>query len=136
MNGALPPSSSETFFTSAAAACSTNLPTRVEPVKLTERTRLSCTRVCMAICGSPSTTLNTPAGKPASSASCAKANAEYGVSWAGLITTVQPAARAAAALRVIIAEGKFHGVSNAQTPTGSLTVPRCAPGMWLGMFCP
>ncbi|MNY12551.1 hypothetical protein D3C86_1456390 [compost metagenome] len=53
-----------------------------------------------------------------------------------MITTVQPAARAAAALRVIIAEGKFHGVSNAQTPTGSLTVPRCAPGMWLGMFCP
>ncbi|MNG17954.1 hypothetical protein D3C84_1019780 [compost metagenome] len=90
----------------------------------------------MAICGSPSTTLNTPAGKPASSASCARANAEYGVSWAGLITTVQPAARAAAALRVIIAEGKFHGVSNAQTPTGSLTVPRCAPGMWLGIFCP
>ena len=64
-----------------------------------------------------------------------RANAEYGVSWAGFKTTVQPAANAAAALRVIIAEGKFHGVSSAQTPTGSLIVPRCAPGIWLGMFC-
>lgn len=35
---------------------------------------------------------------------------EYGVSEGGLMTVVQPAARAAPSLRVIIAEGKFHGV--------------------------
>ena len=38
----------------------------------------------------------------------------------GFITTVQPAAKAGAALRVIIEEGKFHGVTITQTPTGCL----------------
>jgi hypothetical protein len=38
------------------------------------------------------------------------ARAEKGVSGAGLMTTVHPAARAGPTLRVIIAEGKFHGV--------------------------
>lgn len=38
------------------------------------------------------------------------ARAEKGVSGAGLMTTVHPAARAGPSLRVIIAEGKFHGV--------------------------
>ena len=37
-----------------------------------------------------------------------RANAEYGVSSPGLITTVQPAARAAQAFLVIMALGKFH----------------------------
>ena len=41
-----------------------------------------------------------------------------GVSAAGLRTTVQPAARAGAILRVAIAAGKFHGVTSAATPTG------------------
>jgi hypothetical protein len=40
----------------------------------------------------------------------ASASAEKGVSGAGLMTTVQPAASAGPSLRVIIAEGKFHGV--------------------------
>jgi hypothetical protein len=39
-----------------------------------------------------------------------------------LITTVQPAARAGATFRVIIATGKFQGVMMAQTPTGSFRV--------------
>src|SRR3546814_4222352 len=82
----------------------------------------------MAICGSPSTTLNTPCGKPACSANCASASAENGVSCAGLTTTAHPAANAAAALRVIMAEGKFHGVIKAATPTGSFTVPSCVSG--------
>ena len=38
------------------------------------------------------------------------ASAEKGVSGGGLIMVVHPAARAAPSLRVIIAEGKFHGV--------------------------
>ena len=56
------------------------------------------------------TTLNTPAGTPARSASSASASAENGVCDAGFSTTVQPAASAGPALRVIIASGKFHGV--------------------------
>lgn len=39
-----------------------------------------------------------------------RARAEKGVSGDGLTTAVQPAARAAPSLRVIMAEGKFHGV--------------------------
>ena len=38
------------------------------------------------------------------------ARAENGVSGGGLMTAVQPAAKAAPSFRVIIAEGKFHGV--------------------------
>ena len=39
-----------------------------------------------------------------------RARAENGVSGDGLMTAVQPAARAGPSLRVIMAEGKFHGV--------------------------
>ena len=70
--------------------------------------------------GSPVSTLKTPAGKPASSASTASASAVSGVCSAGLTTTVQPAASAGATLRVIMASGKFHGVIAAQTPIACL----------------
>ena len=63
---------------------------------------------------------NTPAGMPARIASSAAASAVSGVSSAGLITTVQPAASAGATLRVIMASGKFHGVIAAHTPIGCL----------------
>ena len=53
---------------------------------------------------------NLPGGTPASWASSAMANADKGVSSAGLITQVHPAAMAAPALRVIMAFGKFHYV--------------------------
>ena len=71
------------------------------------------------VAASPVTTLKTPAGKPARSASSASARAENGVSCEGWTSTVQPAASAAAALRVIMAQGKFHGVISAATPEGS-----------------
>ena len=58
------------------------------------------------------TMLKTPAGMPARSASTASASAENGVSCEGWATAVQPAASAAAALRVSIAAGKFHGVTS------------------------
>ncbi len=64
--------------------------------------------------------LSTPAGMPARWASSATARADSGVCPAGLITTGQPAARAGATLRVIIAMGKFHGVMAAHTPIGCL----------------
>ena len=64
------------------------------------------------------TTLSTPAGKPASSIVCAKYWDVSGVRRAGLRTMVHPAAIAAPALRVAIANGKFHGVISRHGPTG------------------
>ena len=80
------------------------------------------------VAGWPVTTLKTPAGMPARSASSARARAENGVSCEGCATTVQPAASAAAAFRVSIAEGKFHGVTSAATPTGSRQTSTSASG--------
>ena len=66
----------------------------------------------------PVSTLNSPRGNPARSASTASAIAENGVCEAGFSTIAQPAAKAGPALRVIIAFGKFHGVIAATTPIG------------------
>ena len=66
----------------------------------------------------------------------AKARAENGVWLAGLSTMVQPAASAAPALRVIIADGKFHGVIAAQTPTGSRITSRRRSVPLVGMISP
>ena len=63
-------------------------------------------------------TLRTPPGSPHSSSSWASAKADSGVSCAGFMTIVQPAAIAGPILRVPIAIGKFHGVMKKQGPTG------------------
>ena len=109
------------------------LPTAVEPVKLSLRTSGLLVISWPISAAGPVTTLNTPGGRPARSARRARASAEKGVRAAGLTTTGQPAARAGAALRVIIDEGKFHGVIAAHTPTGSrstrMRLPCCAMGM-------
>src|SRR6202000_2923901 len=62
--------------------------------------------------------LSPPAGSPARSARRPRASAVSGVCSAGLSTIVLPAASAGAALRVIIAAGRVHGVMAAVTPTG------------------
>ena len=121
MNGALPPSSSETFLTVWAHCAISSLPTSVDPVNDSLRTSgfdVSSPPISEA---APVTTLKTPAGMPARSASSASASAENGVCDAGFSTTVQPDAIAGPALRVIIASGKFHGVMHATTPIGCLT---------------
>ena len=64
------------------------------------------------------------------------ASAEKGVWLAGLITTVQPAASAGPALRVIIAFGKFHGVISAHTPIGCLITSTRLSGWCCGMMSP
>jgi hypothetical protein len=129
MNGAFPPSSIEVLTTVSAASLRRILPTSVEPVKDSLRTRSSCT---IADTTAPDllagTTLTTPSGTPASSRICAIASAVSGVSLAGLSTTVQPAPSAGPILRVAIAAGKFHGVTSTQTPTGwCTTMIRLAP---------
>src|SRR3954465_9251610 len=119
INGALPPSSSETFFTVPAHCSISNLPISVEPVKVSLRPvgfEVSPPPPSLA---PPVTQENTPFGTPARSASSHSASAENGVAVAGFRTIVQPAASAGPALRVIIAAGKFHGVIAAQTPIGS-----------------
>src|SRR5438132_12308136 len=121
MNGALPPSSSDTFLIVAAHGAISFLPTSVEPVNESFRTVGFDVSSAPMSAADPVTTLNTPFGTPARSASSASASAENGVCDAGLRTTVQPAATAGPAFLVIIARGKFHGVIHAATPIGCLT---------------
>ena len=72
-------------------------------------------------------TLTTPSGNPASASMSASASVVNGVSAAGLITTVQPAASAGPILRVPIASGKFHGVIAYTGPTGCFMVSSRVP---------
>src|SRR5688500_3867372 len=121
MNGAFPPSSSETFLTVPAHCAIRTLPTAVDPVNEILRTvgfEVSSAPISAA---DPVITFRIPGGTPARSASTARASAENGVCDAGFATTVQPAARAGPTLRVIIAIGKFQGVMQPTTPIGSLT---------------
>ena len=122
MNGALPPSSSETFFTWPAHWAIRSLPTSVEPVKPSLRTigfDVISPPIAGASAASPVTIEKTPGGTPASSASAAIASAVSGVCSAGFSTIVQPTASAGADLRVGIAAGKFQGVMPAVTPIAS-----------------
>ena len=103
-----------------SADCSINLrPTSVDPVKDSLRVRGSFSSgsitspECLAVI-----TLSTPPGRPACSRICASASIDSGVCCAGLTTIVQPAAIAGAILRVPMAVGKFHGVTNTHGPTG------------------
>jgi len=101
----------------------------VDPVKEIFRTRSSESQVLTTQFASVvGTTFTTPSGTPAVASSLAMASAVSGVSAAGLSTTVHPAARAGAILRVAMAAGKFHGVTSAATPTGRcVTMVRVPP---------
>src|SRR6201981_2070020 len=94
MNGALPPNSIEVFLTVAAHCCISNLPTSVEPVKVSLRTIGFEVNSPPISFDGPVTQENTPFGTPARSANSHKAKAENGVAVAGFNTIVQPAARA------------------------------------------
>src|SRR5437588_12839011 len=116
MNGALPPSSSESFFTVPAHCSISNLPISVEPVKVSLRT-IGFEVISPPISVAPPVTQEkTPFGTPARSANSHGASAESGVAVAGFKTIVQPAANAGPALRVIIAAGTFHGVNRQLKP--------------------
>ena len=136
ISGALPPSSRATLFTVRALWLISSLPTAVEPVKLSARTRGSEVSSSPTISGTPTTTLRTPSGRPARLASSASAMADRGVSSAGLTTIGQPAARAGPALRKIIADGKFHGVIAAATPAGWRRVSSLRERWLVGMTSP
>ncbi len=120
-NGALPPSSIDIRSTWSAQPAMSRLPTAVDPVKDSLRSRGSASSGSVSAAGSlVGTTLSTPGGRPASVNTSASSRAVNGVSSAGLSTIVQPAAMAGATLRAAIASGKFHGVTSRHGPTGLL----------------
>ncbi len=136
MKGALPPNSIDVFLTDLAHCSSRILPISVEPVKVSLRTSGLPVISPPIWVAEPVMTLNTPAGMPARCASSASARAENGVWVAGFSTIGQPAASAGPALRVIMADGKFHGVMAATTPTGSLVTTMRLSGWCAGMTSP
>ncbi len=73
------------------------------------------------------TIFTTPSGKPALWNSSISASADKGVDFAGFKITVHPAAIAGEILRMIILEGKFHGVMAPTTPIGCLRACHCFP---------
>src|SRR5687768_14687631 len=105
-------------------------PISVDPVKERTRTSLDFVIALTTSRTSPVTTLITPSGNPARRASSASARAENGASFEGWTTQVHPAASAAAALRVIMAQGKFHGVIKTATPIGFRCTDIDAPERW------
>jgi hypothetical protein len=80
----------------------------------------------------PGTTVSTPSGSPASTASSPSRIAVSGVSSAGLSTTALPAASAGAKPQPAIGIGKFQGTMTPTTPSGSWKVTSVPPatGIW------
>ncbi|MCY1414621.1 hypothetical protein D9M71_300760 [compost metagenome] len=113
----------------------------VEPTKLTAWMS-GWARIASTASLSPLTTLNTPAGRPASSSSSARNSAADGSRSDGLSTKVLPQARATGNIHSETIAGKLNGVIPATTPRAwrrawesmllpmfSLTSPfsRCGP---------
>ena len=93
----------------------------MDPVKVTMSTSGCRPRAWPAVVPKPGTTLNTPGGRPASAASSAMRITLREVNRAGLSTTLLPPARAGPIFHAASWAGKFHGVTQATTPTGSRT---------------
>ncbi len=107
--GDLPPSSSVTRFSALPVLAPISRPTTVEPVKAIFSTPGLSTSAAPVV-PSPVSTLTTPGGKPASSASSPSRRALSGVCSAGLSTTVHPAASAGPSFQQAISRGKFQGM--------------------------
>jgi hypothetical protein len=101
----LPPSSSATRLIWPAHSSPTRSPTAVDPVNETIATPGWRTRASPATGPVPGTRLNTPAGSPAACTASASTYAMSGVSSAGLSTTGQPAASAAATFAIAWCSG-------------------------------
>ena len=123
----LPPSSSVTRLIVAAAPCMIPRPTSVEPVKPIFATSGCSTRRAPTTEPLPTSTLSTPSGIPASSASSASRSAESGVSSAGFSTTVFPHASAGPSFQDAMLSGKFQGTISPTTPSGSRKVRSTPP---------
>ena len=131
-DGLLPPSSRLTRLHPAAAAVMTFWPTARLPVNDSLSTIGWLISACPAGSPGPVTTLSTPCGRPVSAISWASrstANVAYSD---GLITTVQPAARAGATFWANSTSGAFHGITAPTTPTGSRSVRTMWSPPWYG----
>ncbi len=118
-NGLLPPSSSATCLRCAPPLAMRPMlrPTGVDPVKVTRPGTGCSTKASPISLPGPTTTLNSPAGSPASSKIRASSSPpQTGVSLAGLTTTALPSARAGAMERWVRCSGKFHGLITPTTP--------------------
>jgi hypothetical protein len=128
MTGACSPSSIVLAFMAAAASPATCLPTGTEPVNATYRITgeaMTCREISSGI---PNRTFSTPGGSPASANARAIRQVVHGVSSDGLITMGQPAASAAAILRIGPPAGKFHGTNAPTGPTGKVRTDSTWPG--------
>ena len=103
--GDLPPSSSVTGTTLAAAAAWTRAPTATEPVKEMWSMPGCAASAAPASSPRPGTTLSAPGGRPASAAIAAKASAVRLASSAGFSTQALPMASAATTERPMICIG-------------------------------
>jgi hypothetical protein len=128
MTGAWPPSSMMAGFMLAAARPAMCLPTGTEPVNAMNRMAGEAMTRREISSGTPNSTLSTPAGSPASANAWASWHTVPGTSSDGLITMEQPAASAAAILRIGPSAGKFHGTNAPTGPTGVCRTDR----IWLG----
>ncbi len=100
----------------ASAACSRRA-TAVEPVKSTPRTRASATSAAPTVSPAPGRNCSAAPGTPARCSRRTACAATSGVCAAGLASTVQPAASAAATCPQKMASGKFHGLMQTTGPT-------------------
>ncbi len=80
--------------------------------------------------------LTTPGGNPASSNSATNSSVDTEACSDGLITTVLPAASAAASFQASSSSGEFHGVIIAITPSGSWRVKAKRAGLSIGSTRP
>ena len=94
------------------------LPTSVEPVNAILSIP-GCATSAAPVRPSPVRMLTTPGGSSASSQISASSSAVSGVVSAGLSTIVFPQAIAGAIFQAAMSSGKFHGMIEPTTPTGS-----------------
>ena len=129
MLGDLPPHSSDTFLRfDCAAYCITILPVAVEPVNAMQSTSIDSASALPAVCPKPGTTLNTPSGRPASTASSATRSAVSGDFSDGLSTSELPLASTGPIFHDAMSSGKFHGTMAPTTPMGSRVIMASAFG--------
>ena len=97
-------------------------PTAFDPVNTTPPMRASATSRAPTRAPSPGSSCSTAREMPACSNSCTASAAVALLCSAGLASTALPAASAAATWPVKIANGKFHGLMQATTPSGKCEV--------------
>src|SRR2546430_13535845 len=119
MLGLLPPSSSVMRLLVSAAIFMICRPPSVEPVNEILSTPGWRTNAAPALDPPPATTLNAPAGKPASWTHSADNSAVSGVSEAGFKTIVHPGASARANFQLGMLSRKVHRPIAPTQPIGS-----------------